>query len=63
MKAAGGGGLKGFLRCAEGVPGGGEAQEGRGSEGTLTGFVDTALNVGSKALKSRAGLLVKGGHV
>jgi len=32
-KVVGGGSLKGLLRCAEGVPGGAEAQEGRGSVG------------------------------
>jgi len=32
-KLVGGGGLKGLPRCMEGVPGGAEAQEGRGSIG------------------------------
>jgi len=38
-----------------------EAQEGSGSSGALTGFDDTALTVGSKALKSRVGWLAPGG--
>jgi len=51
-KVTGGGGVKALPRCEEGKPGGGEAQEGRGSNGALTGFVDTALSAGSKALKT-----------
>jgi len=46
--------VKALLRCGERKPGGGEAQEGRGSIEALTGLVDTALSAGSKALKSRA---------
>jgi len=63
MKAVGGEGVKAFSRCAERKPGGGEAQEGRGSDEALTGFTDTALAVGSKALKSRARRLVTGRRV
>lgn len=55
FKVTGGGGVKALLRCEEGKPGGGEAQEGRGSNGALTGFVDTALSAGSKALKTGMG--------
>ena len=54
--------MKAFPWCGEGVPGGGEAQEGRGSIGALTGCVGTALAAGSKALKSRAGLLARAKH-
>jgi hypothetical protein len=39
-----------------------EAQEGRGLFGTLTGSRSTALDAGSKALKSRDRPLVKGGR-
>jgi hypothetical protein len=53
VKVAGGGNAKAFPRCVAGVPGGGEAQEGRGSAGALTGSADTALSAGSKALKPR----------
>jgi hypothetical protein len=55
FKVAGGGGVKALSRCEEGRPGGGEAQEGRGSAGALTGSVDTALFAGSKALKTGMG--------
>ena len=55
FKVAGGGGVKALPRCEEGRPGGGEAQEGRGSTGALTGSVDTALSAGSKALKTGMG--------
>ena len=58
-KVAGGGSVKALLRCEEGRPGGGEAQEGRGSNGALTGFVDTALFAGSKALKTGMGSLAR----
>ena len=59
MKVVGGGNAKAFPRCGEGGPGGGEAQEGRGSAGALTGSVDTALSAGSKALKSTMGSLAR----
>jgi len=39
-----------------------EAQEGSGPEGALTGLAGTAFFAGSKALKSRDRLLVKGGR-
>jgi len=55
VKVVGGGDVKAFPRCGEGRPGGGEAQEGRGSAGALTGSAVTALSAGSKALKSRMG--------
>jgi len=58
-KVVGGGDVKAFPRCGEGRPGGGEAQEGRGSNGALTGFVDTALFAGSKALKTGMGSLAR----
>ena len=48
--------MKAFPRCGEGRPGGGEAQEGRGSDGALTGSAVTALSAGSKALKSSDGV-------
>jgi hypothetical protein len=54
VKVVGGGNAKAFPRCEEREPGGGEAHEGRGSAGALTGSFDTALSAGSKALKSRA---------
>ena len=59
MKVVGGGNVKAFPRCGEGRPGGGEAQEGRGSAGALTGSAVTALSAGSKALKLRMGSLAR----
>jgi len=59
VKVVGGGNAKALPRCEEREPGGGEAQEGRGSAGALTGSVETALSAGSKALKSRAGSLAR----
>lgn len=59
VKVAGGGNAKAVPRCEEGEPGGGKAQEGRGSAGALTGSVDTALPAGSKALKSGAESLAR----
>ena len=59
MKVVGGGNAKALPRCEEREPGGGEAQEGRGSAGALTGSVETALSAGSKALKSGAGSLAR----
>ena len=59
VKVVGGGGAKALPRCGDGRPGGGEAQEGRGSAGALTGFAVTALSAGSKALKSTMGSLAR----
>jgi len=61
VKAEGEGGAKAFPRCAGRVPGGAEADEGRGSVETQPVSTDTALAAGSKALKSRARSLVTGG--
>jgi hypothetical protein len=62
VKAVGGGDVKAFPRCAGRVPGGAEAHEGRGSVVTQPVTAGTALTAGSKALKSRSRLLVKGGR-
>jgi hypothetical protein len=53
--------VKALPQCEGREPGGGEAQEGRGSIEALTGLGGTALIAGSKALKSRVHSLVKGG--
>ena len=55
--------MKAFPRCAEGAPGGAEAHEGRGSVEAQPASTDTALAMGSKALKARAWSLVTGGCV
>jgi len=53
-KVVDGGGPKWSLRCGEGAPGGGEAQEGRGPQGALNGARRHRTPAGSKALKPRA---------
>jgi len=54
---------KAFPSCAEREPGGAEAHEGRGSVEAQPVSTDTALAAGSKALKVRARMLVKGVRV
>jgi hypothetical protein len=43
--------VKASLRCGEGAPGGGEAQEGRGSVEALTGFSRHRTRRGEQGLE------------
>src|SRR5215470_4914680 len=59
VKVVGGGSVKALPRRVARVPGGGEAQEGRGPYEPLTGPARHRTPAGSKALKARAALLAR----